>query len=159
VSTKVLSGDPSKPGFYTIILSVPANTTIPAHSHRDDRMASVVSGTWQFGYGDRFDANALKRLPPGSVYSEPSLGNHVCAHGCRTRTRADHGNRTDRHALRQSAGCAEDTRSVARGFSCMARTGTSSVEGLRSTHVSNASSAGHNACPQSVRLYSTFGGT
>jgi len=45
VSTKVLSGDPSKPGFYTIILSVPANTTIPAHSHRDDRMATVVMGT------------------------------------------------------------------------------------------------------------------
>jgi len=34
VSTNVLAGDPSKPGFYTIILSVPANTTIPAHSHR-----------------------------------------------------------------------------------------------------------------------------
>ena len=40
-----------------------ANTTIPAHSHRDDRMATVVSGTWQFGYGDRFNAEALKRLP------------------------------------------------------------------------------------------------
>ena len=81
VSTKVLAGDPSKPGFYTIILSVPANTTIPAHSHRDDRMATVVSGTWQFGYGDRFDANALKRLPPGSVYSEPGGGNHFARTG------------------------------------------------------------------------------
>src|SRR3954470_19351424 len=29
----------------TIILSVPANTKIPAHSHRDDRIATVVSGT------------------------------------------------------------------------------------------------------------------
>ncbi len=81
VSTKVLAGDPSKPGFYTIVLSVPANTTIPAHSHRDDRMATVVSGTWQFGYGDRFDANALKRLPPGSVYSEPGRGNHFARTG------------------------------------------------------------------------------
>jgi len=81
VSTKVLAGDPSKPGFYTIILSVPANTTIPAHSHRDDRMATVVSGTWQFGYGDRFDENALKRLPPGSVYSEPGGGNHFARTG------------------------------------------------------------------------------
>jgi pimeloyl-ACP methyl ester carboxylesterase len=81
VSTKVLSGDPSKPGFYTIILSVPANTTIPAHSHRDDRMATVVSGAWQFGYGDRFDENALKRLPPGSVYSEPGGGNHFARTG------------------------------------------------------------------------------
>ncbi|HXU11178.1 MAG TPA: cupin domain-containing protein, partial [Candidatus Binatia bacterium] len=81
VSTKVLEGDPSKPGFYTIILSVPANTTIPAHSHRDDRMATVVSGTWQFGYGDRFDERALKRLPPGSVYSEPGGGNHFARTG------------------------------------------------------------------------------
>jgi quercetin dioxygenase-like cupin family protein len=72
VRSKVISGDPSKAGFYTIILSVPPNTTIPAHSHRDERMATVVSGTWQFGYGDRFDEQALKRLPPGSVYSEPA---------------------------------------------------------------------------------------
>jgi pimeloyl-ACP methyl ester carboxylesterase len=81
VSTKVLSGDPSKAGFYTIILSVPANTTIPAHSHRDDRMATVLSGTWQFGYGDRFDEKALKQLPPGSVYSEPGGGNHFARTG------------------------------------------------------------------------------
>jgi pimeloyl-ACP methyl ester carboxylesterase len=60
VSTKELFGDPAKAGFYTIVLFVPAHTTIPAHSHRDDRMATVVSGTWQFGYGDRFDEGALK---------------------------------------------------------------------------------------------------
>ena len=76
VSTRVLFGDPSKPGFYTIVLFVPAHTTIQAHSHRDDRMATVVSGTWQFGYGDRFDEGALKTLPPGSVYSEPGGVNH-----------------------------------------------------------------------------------
>jgi hypothetical protein len=81
VSTKVLAGDPSKPGFYTIILSVPANTTIPAHSHRDDRMATVVMGTWQFGYGDKFDEKSLKRLPPGGVYSEPGGGNHFARTG------------------------------------------------------------------------------
>ena len=81
VSTKVLAGDPSNAGFYTIILSVPANTTIPAHSHRDDRMATVVSGTWQFGYGDRFDESALRRLPQGSVYSEPGGGNHFARTG------------------------------------------------------------------------------
>ena len=81
VSTKILAGDPSQPGFYTIILSVPANTTIPAHSHRDDRMATVVSGTWQFGYGDRFEETALKRLPPGSVSSEPGGGNHFARAG------------------------------------------------------------------------------
>jgi pimeloyl-ACP methyl ester carboxylesterase len=81
VSTQVLCGDPSKPGFYTIVLSVPAHTTIPAHSHRDDRMATVVSGTWQFGYGDRFDERSLKNLPVGSVYSEPGGANHFARTG------------------------------------------------------------------------------
>lgn len=71
--TKVLFGDPSKARFYSILLFVPAHTTIQGHSHRDDRMATVVSGTWYFGYGDRFDAKSLKKLPPGSVYSEPAL--------------------------------------------------------------------------------------
>lgn len=76
VSTRVLFGDPSKTGFYTVVLFVPAHTTIPAHAHRDDRMATVVSGTWQFGYGDRFDERALKSLPVGSIYSEPGGVNH-----------------------------------------------------------------------------------
>src|SRR5262245_48223212 len=64
VSTKILFGDPSRAGFYAIVLYVPPNTTIQAHSHRDDRIATVVSGTWQFGYGDSFNAQALKTLPP-----------------------------------------------------------------------------------------------
>ena len=76
VHTKVVFGDPSKAGFYTILLFVPAHTTIQAHSHRDDRVATVVSGEWHFGYGNYFDAKSLKTLPPGSVYSEPGGGNH-----------------------------------------------------------------------------------
>ena len=81
VSTKVLFGNPSSSGFYTIVLFVPAHTTIPAHAHRDDRMATVVSGTWQFGYGDHFDEGALKMLPAGSVYSEPGQMNHFARTG------------------------------------------------------------------------------
>ena len=76
VHTKVVFGDPSKVGFYTILLFVPAHTTIQAHSHRDDRVATVVSGEWHFGYGNYFDAKSLKTLPPGSVYSEPGGDNH-----------------------------------------------------------------------------------
>ena len=76
VHTKVLFGDPSKAGFYSILLFVPAHVTIQAHSHRDDRMATVVSGKWHFGYGDHFDADSLKTLPPGSVYSEPAGVDH-----------------------------------------------------------------------------------
>jgi quercetin dioxygenase-like cupin family protein len=76
VHTKVIFGDPSKVGFYTILLFVPAHTTIQAHSHRDDRVATVVAGEWHFGYGNHFDAESLKTLPPGSVYSEPGGVDH-----------------------------------------------------------------------------------
>jgi len=76
VHSKILAGNPAGAGFYSILLFVPAHTTIAAHSHRDDRMATVVSGNWQFGYGTHFEENALKSLPTGSVYSEPGGMNH-----------------------------------------------------------------------------------
>jgi hypothetical protein len=76
VITTVLYGDPAKAGFYTILLYVPAHTAIPAHSHRDNRMAAVLSGNWNLGYGTKFDEKALKNLPPGSTYSEPAGTNH-----------------------------------------------------------------------------------
>jgi uncharacterized RmlC-like cupin family protein len=59
-----------------MLLYVPANTTIQAHSHHDQRMATVVSGTWHFGYGEHFDQAVLVDLPPGSVYSEPGARAH-----------------------------------------------------------------------------------
>ncbi len=72
IETTVLLGDPTKPGIYTIALHIPANTVILAHTHRDDRVATVVSGTWYFGYGTRRDPAGLKSLPAGSFYTEPA---------------------------------------------------------------------------------------
>lgn len=72
IQTTILSGDPAKPGLYTLRLALPANTTVQAHSHRDDRAATVISGDWNFGYGPKFDRAGLKHLPPGSVYNEPA---------------------------------------------------------------------------------------
>jgi pimeloyl-ACP methyl ester carboxylesterase len=76
IETVVLKGDPNQKGVYTIMLRVPAHTQIAAHSHRDDRVATVVSGTWRIGYGDKFDESKLKALPPGSFYTEPPDKNH-----------------------------------------------------------------------------------
>ena len=70
IETTVLAGDPAGAGPYTIRLRVPANTIIEAHDHRDDRSATVVSGTWYLGYGTRFDERALKALAAGSFYVE-----------------------------------------------------------------------------------------
>jgi uncharacterized RmlC-like cupin family protein len=76
IQTVTLKGDPSKAGLYTILLRVGPNTRIEAHAHADDRVATVVSGTWYFGYGRQFDEKALKELPPGSFYTEPPGVDH-----------------------------------------------------------------------------------
>jgi len=81
IQTVVLKGDPDQAGVYTIMLRVPAHTRIAAHSHRDDRVATVISGTWRIGYGDRFDESKLKALPPGSYYTEPPGQNHFAETG------------------------------------------------------------------------------
>jgi quercetin dioxygenase-like cupin family protein len=71
IRTTVIAGDPTKEGPYTIRLSVPPNTKIQAHSHRDDRTAIVISGVWYFGYGPVASAAAEKTLAAGSFYTEP----------------------------------------------------------------------------------------
>jgi uncharacterized RmlC-like cupin family protein len=76
IQTVTLKGDPSKAGLYTILLRLGPNTKIDAHAHADDRVATVVSGTWYFGYGREFDEKVLKELPPGSFYTEPPGVHH-----------------------------------------------------------------------------------
>jgi len=73
---KILSGNPKKQSLYTMFAKIPKGTTIKPHSHPDDRVAVVVSGTWYFAYGDTFDESALKALPAGSFYTEPPNANH-----------------------------------------------------------------------------------
>ena len=70
IQTVVVKGDPTKPGLYTLMLRAGPNLRIQAHSHRDDRVATVLKGTWYFAYGDRFNEAALKALEPGSFYTE-----------------------------------------------------------------------------------------
>jgi pimeloyl-ACP methyl ester carboxylesterase len=81
IETVVLKGNPDQAGLYTIMLRVPAHTRIESHSHRDDRVATVISGTWRFGYGEKFDETRLKTLPPGSYYTEPPSRNHFAETG------------------------------------------------------------------------------
>ena len=71
IQTRTLKGDATKPGIYTIQLTIPANVRIPAHTHPDDRVATVISGVWYIGYGEKFDESKLKPLTAGSFYTEP----------------------------------------------------------------------------------------
>jgi quercetin dioxygenase-like cupin family protein len=71
IRTTLIAGDPTKEGPYTIRLNVAANTKIQAHTHRDNRTAIVISGTWYFGYGHLATSSEEKALPAGSLYTEP----------------------------------------------------------------------------------------
>lgn len=81
VQVVTLLGNPSQPGPYSQLLRVAPHASIPAHHHAGDRAATVLSGTWHFGYGPKFDAGKLKTLPAGSVYTEPANAAHFAQTG------------------------------------------------------------------------------
>lgn len=76
IQTVVVKGDPAKPGLYTLLLRLGPNQKIAPHMHADDRVATVVSGTWYFAYGREFNEQALRALPVGSFYTEPPNIHH-----------------------------------------------------------------------------------
>ena len=103
IRTHILSGDPSREGAYTIMLSVPANTRIAAHRHKDDRVATVVSGVWNFGYGS-VAGEDTKALGPGSFYTEPAGVDHFARTGSEPVILYIHGyGPTDTHYVAPSA--------------------------------------------------------
>jgi quercetin dioxygenase-like cupin family protein len=81
IQTVVLSGDPAKAGPYAIELKIPAHTHIDAHSHRDNRLAMVVSGVWHFGYGAKADDARTSLLTQGAFYTEPANAPHFAFTG------------------------------------------------------------------------------
>ncbi|HEX6884613.1 MAG TPA: cupin domain-containing protein [Planctomycetota bacterium] len=60
---------------------MPPNTRIAAHTHQDARSAVVVSGPWNFGFGDAADDTRTRALPPGSDYLEPAVVAHFAHTG------------------------------------------------------------------------------
>ncbi|OYY92005.1 MAG: hypothetical protein B7Y45_00485 [Sphingomonas sp. 28-66-16] len=79
IRTVILSGDPTRRGPYAIQLRIPARTRIAAHTHRDDRSAVVIAGTWYFGYGARATDAGTRALGPGSFYTEPAGEAHFAS--------------------------------------------------------------------------------
>lgn len=76
----VLVGDPAQPGPYTIRVKMPAGGKLMPHRHPEDRLYTVMSGTFYIGLGERFDLAALQAFPPGSVVILPGDTPHFhCA--------------------------------------------------------------------------------
>jgi quercetin dioxygenase-like cupin family protein len=75
--TVVLYGDPTKPGVFVSRVRFSAGWKDPPHWHPDEvRTVVVLSGTFYFGSGDKWDESKLKAYPAGTFYSEPSKAPH-----------------------------------------------------------------------------------
>jgi hypothetical protein len=71
----VLYGDPEKPGLYVVLNKwLPGNMSRP-HWHPNDRVITVIKGTWWVGTGDKFDPDSTVAMPAGTVVTH--YGNEV----------------------------------------------------------------------------------
>lgn len=65
--TAVIYGDPEKPGLYAVLTKwLPGNMSRP-HWHPNDRVITVIKGTWWVGTGEKFDPDSTVAMPAGSV--------------------------------------------------------------------------------------------
>ena len=76
LQTVLLDGDPAKPELYTSRIKIPANVKLLAHWHPETRVVMVLSGTFYYGYGDKFDEKKLIEMPTGTFFTEPSRQSH-----------------------------------------------------------------------------------
>src|SRR6185369_7325147 len=74
-----LFGDSSKSGTWVDRVKMPAAMHIPAHTHPQDELVTVLEGTWYLGEGERFDAARLKGYPAGSFIVIPAGTPHFVA--------------------------------------------------------------------------------
>jgi len=78
VAIALIAGNP-KEGAYTIRAKFSTGVRIPAHFHPDERIVTVISGTYFFAAGDKFDEGALKGYGPGTVIVVPAGAPHFSA--------------------------------------------------------------------------------
>ena len=72
----VLAGDPTKPGFYTIRLSMPAGYRIMPHYHPTDERLTVLRGVFHVGMGDKFDKAKTTTFVTGGFGLVPANMHH-----------------------------------------------------------------------------------
>jgi hypothetical protein len=79
VQLAVLSGNPDKPGLFTIRLKVRDGYRVQAHRHPQNENISVIQATFLMGMGDKFDPAALEQLPTGSFAFMPKEMRHFAS--------------------------------------------------------------------------------
>jgi quercetin dioxygenase-like cupin family protein len=72
----VLEGDPTKEGPFTMRIRLPDGYKIPPHIHPATERVTVISGTFNFGMGEKFDQGATREMPAGTFSYWPAGMKH-----------------------------------------------------------------------------------
>lgn len=68
----VIEGELKSSEPFTFRLKVPANFKVGVHTHPTTERVTVISGTFYFAVGDKFDAAKAKAYKPGDAFLVPS---------------------------------------------------------------------------------------
>jgi quercetin dioxygenase-like cupin family protein len=72
----VVSGDPGKPGRFTIQLKFPADYAVPPHSHPTAEVVRVLSGELHYGMSRKMDMAKARTLRRGRTVTMGAKMNH-----------------------------------------------------------------------------------
>ena len=72
----VVSGDPARPGPFTLLVSMPNGYRIPPHSHPSYEHVEVKEGTLLVGLGDELDPTKTQALAAGDSATAPAGVHH-----------------------------------------------------------------------------------
>lgn len=74
-----IQGDQERPGAFTFRVRAAAGHKLMPHTHPDDRVITVIEGTYWSAVGDVFDETKLMVFPRGSFYVVPAGVPHYSA--------------------------------------------------------------------------------
>ena len=74
-----LFGDSSQGGAWIDRVKIPGGARVPAHTHPQDELVTVIEGSWYLGEGAKFDSAKLKGYRAGSFIVIPAGTPHFAA--------------------------------------------------------------------------------
>ena len=72
----IVQGDPGKDGLFVYRLKFPPNHKVPPHFHKAGENVTVLSGSFFFAVGEKFDQGSGKEVPVGGFVSVPPTHPH-----------------------------------------------------------------------------------
>ena len=75
IQTAKVIGNPGNPELYVLLNKMSAATILPAHTHPDNRVTTVLSGVVYYGTG-KFDSKTAKSYPAGAIIYTPAQTPH-----------------------------------------------------------------------------------